>query len=705
MTSSPSSSSRTCRYDVFPSFRGEDVRQSFLSHLIRELERKLITPFVDNRIERGREINPELILSIRESRISIVVFSKNYASSTWCLNELVQIHKCYEELDQIVIPIFYNIDPSHVRKQKGDFGKVFDVTCKVSTENEKRKWIRALVAVANLAGEDSRNLCDDAKMIEKIANDVSNKLITPSNNYGDFVGIEAHIERLIPMLRLGTEGYEKARMIGICGPKGIGKSTIGRALYGRVMSQFHHRAFVQYRRTKRSDFDMKLSWEQQFLSEILRQKDIRIDHLGTVEQRVKNKKVLIFLDDVDDIELLKTLVGRRGWFGSESRIVVISSDRKLLESQKMNRIYEVEYPSEELALQMFCRFAFGRNSPPHGFRELAVEATKLAGNLPDKLNTWGLCFQGIRDKEEWAKMLPNLQNAKIIYDGLDDKDQNHIACSTNGPTNGQCSNSQPQRNMDASHGRDLSSSSQVKVEWIHLLHGVSILLHIRSDGTGLLKYLSYNPKAPEAQHGKAWWSENRENVCEKYNIGDIDRSIDGGDDFEGRNIVRYAALDGKDQGSKYGQCSNSQPQRIKDAINRRCETENERLLKSRIACLTIGSQPRRNMDTIQGRDKLVHDQIRTSNGFSFDFRGSTSVFTASQVDEAKIECESGVYITLGILRNGTRFLKRVDFSRRTAQQAKIWWSENWIKVYGQYNICGIDRSVDGRVHFNVDHNP
>ncbi|KFK21947.1 hypothetical protein AALP_AAs41246U000100 [Arabis alpina] len=87
-------------YDVFPSFSGGDVRRSFLSHLLVKLHGKLINTFIDHGIERSRPIGPELLSAIRESTISIVIFSKKYASSTWCLNELVEIHKCYEELGQ-----------------------------------------------------------------------------------------------------------------------------------------------------------------------------------------------------------------------------------------------------------------------------------------------------------------------------------------------------------------------------------------------------------------------------------------------------------------------------------------------------------------------------------------------------------------------------------------------------------------------------
>ncbi|CAA7058358.1 unnamed protein product [Microthlaspi erraticum] len=126
--------SRNWLYDVFPSFRGEDVRVAFLSHFLKELDRKLISAFKDNEIERSGSIGPELKNAIRDSRIAVVIFSTNYASSSWCLNELLEIVNCKEEFGQMVIPVFYGLDPTHVRKQTGYFGKVFEETCLQSTE-------------------------------------------------------------------------------------------------------------------------------------------------------------------------------------------------------------------------------------------------------------------------------------------------------------------------------------------------------------------------------------------------------------------------------------------------------------------------------------------------------------------------------------------------------------------------------------------
>ncbi|XP_071741763.1 PH, RCC1 and FYVE domains-containing protein 1-like [Rutidosis leptorrhynchoides] len=56
--------------------------------------------------------------------------------------------------------------------------------------------------------------------------------------------------------------------------------------------------------------------------------------------------------------------------------------------------------------------------------------------------------------------------------------------------------------------------------------------------------------------------------------------------------------------------------------------------------------------------------------------------------------EPGVYITLVALRDGTRDLKRVRFSRRRfgEHQAETWWSENREQVYERYNVRGSSKS-------------
>ncbi|XP_059292449.1 TMV resistance protein N-like [Lycium ferocissimum] len=107
-------------YDVFLSFRGEDTQKTFTGHLYSRLCQVGVNNFIDDEeLRKGEVISRELEKSIEESRISIVVFSRNYARSTWCLDELLKILECKHKLKEVVLPIFYDFDPSQVHKQTG----------------------------------------------------------------------------------------------------------------------------------------------------------------------------------------------------------------------------------------------------------------------------------------------------------------------------------------------------------------------------------------------------------------------------------------------------------------------------------------------------------------------------------------------------------------------------------------------------------
>nr|GEX00953.1 Brevis radix-like domain-containing protein [Tanacetum cinerariifolium] len=74
---------------------------------------------------------------------------------------------------------------------------------------------------------------------------------------------------------------------------------------------------------------------------------------------------------------------------------------------------------------------------------------------------------------------------------------------------------------------------------------------------------------------------------------------------------------------------------------------------------------------------------------------TTTATTTNHVEAEWIEqYEPGVYITLVALRDGTRDLKRVRFSRRRFRenQAETWWSENREQVNERYNVRGSSKS-------------
>ncbi|MCH97385.1 disease resistance protein, partial [Trifolium medium] len=155
---SSSSFSNGFTYQVFLSFRGSDTRYGFIGHLYHALTDKGIHTFIDDQdLQRGDEITPSLVKAIEKSMIFIPVFSINYASSSFCLDELVHIIHCYKTKGRFVLPVFYDVDPTHVRHQTGSYGEHLAKHEESFQNNNKsmerlQKWKVALKQAANLSG-------------------------------------------------------------------------------------------------------------------------------------------------------------------------------------------------------------------------------------------------------------------------------------------------------------------------------------------------------------------------------------------------------------------------------------------------------------------------------------------------------------------------------------------------------------------------
>lgn len=150
-------------YDVFLSFEDSDTGRSFTSHLYQSLKRKGIKSFKGTEsksIQRGKNISSEESLkSIEDSRFVVIVFSKNYASSTDRLDEVAKIVDCKDLTKRTVFPVFHNVEPSNVRRQIGDFERAFVLHEQIFMDNVEKvkKWREALTRVANLSGWDLKN--------------------------------------------------------------------------------------------------------------------------------------------------------------------------------------------------------------------------------------------------------------------------------------------------------------------------------------------------------------------------------------------------------------------------------------------------------------------------------------------------------------------------------------------------------------------
>ncbi|ONH90484.1 hypothetical protein PRUPE_8G056700 [Prunus persica] len=419
------------KYEVFLSFRGEDTRRGFTDYLFKQLDWRGIRTFRDDPdLERGTDINPELLTAIEQSRFAIIVLSTNYASSSWCLRELT--HIVQSEMERI-FPIFYYVDPSDVRHQRGSFGAALvnhERNCGEDRE-EVLEWRNALKKVANLAGRNSKDYRYDTELITEIVDAVWDKVHPTFSLYDSseiLVGFDTKLKEID--LHLDTSAND-VRFVGIWGMGGMGKTTLARLVYERISHSFEGSSFLANVREVYATHGL-VPLQKQLLSNILKKVNIQVcdaySGFTMIKRCLCNKKVLLILDDVDQSEQLEMLIREKDCFGLGSRIIITTRDERLLVEQGIEKIYKVLPLTQHEARHLFSKKAFQKDDLEEDYLELSKSFIKYAGGLPLALKTLG-SFLYKRSQDEWKSALDKLKQApdrkilkilKISYDGLEE---------------------------------------------------------------------------------------------------------------------------------------------------------------------------------------------------------------------------------------------------------------------------------------------
>ncbi|KAK3416380.1 hypothetical protein EUGRSUZ_H02092, partial [Eucalyptus grandis] len=421
-------------YHVFLSFRGTDVRNNFLGHLYAALDQKGIYTYIDSEeLRKGEQITPALVKAIEDSRIAIIIFSKDYAFSQWCLEEVEKIMECKEQRGLTVFPLFYKVEPKEVRTPRGSYQKAMvEHESKFGRDSEKvKRWKKALYNAGSLSGWDLNDK-DEADSIKSIVREISMQLNqTPLYVAKHPVGLCSRVVELESMLNLESHDV---LMIGLWGQGGIGKTTLAKALYNEIFRQFEASCFLANVQETSKDSKDLAHLQEKLLSEILPGKGLTVfsvdGGINLIQDRLCHKKVLLVLDNVNDVEQLNVLAGECKWFGKGSRIIITTRDNHLLTIHGIDKdhIYEVKILEDLEALELFNKHAFLRSKEKVIRRDLVDSALHYAIGLPLALKVLGSFLCGRRE-QEWESALNKLAKSpdktingvlKLSYDGLED---------------------------------------------------------------------------------------------------------------------------------------------------------------------------------------------------------------------------------------------------------------------------------------------
>ncbi|VVB08753.1 unnamed protein product [Arabis nemorensis] len=426
-------------YQLFLCFRGKDVRCSFLSFLVAALKRISVNYYVDYEEMRG-EVTSVFLQRIQESRVVLVIFSENFMDSKWCTEEVLKAIATRGP-GKTIIPIFYKVSVEQVEKNWS-----------VVQEGESDKW-STLTNVTEYLGLVYVPDTKESDFVDEIVKEVKKTLTILETKEREkkgegkkheittstlpFFGIKQRVQQLQDKLKM--DRYEETRVVGVVGMKGIGKTKLAEMLFAEFKGEFERPIFFKNEIRKRMENDKKLDLLLKLFLQTILKKTANLTITGKtthedVKEHLLETKCFLILDDFSGKEEIVHLLGDSGWITPGSKIVIVTSDKSLVEGL-VDDTYVVPGLNEKEGLECLSHHAFGdatRCASEEGnLLTLSRKFVDYARGNPSALTLLGKELRG-RDEGEWESIIftieksPNKNIQDLLnssYDGLTELQQ------------------------------------------------------------------------------------------------------------------------------------------------------------------------------------------------------------------------------------------------------------------------------------------
>jgi len=369
------------------------------------------------------------------------------------------------------------------------------------------------------------------EIVKYISNKISHKPLHVANYP---VGLQSRVQKVKLLLDEGPD--DGVRMVGLYGSGGLGKSTLAKAIYNFIADQFECSCFLENVKESSTSNNLKNLQEELLLKTLQLKTKLGgvSEGIPKIKERLCRKKILLILDDVDNMKQLHALAGGPDWFGRGSRVIITTRDKHLLTTHDIEKTYEVEGLCATEAHELLRWMAFKNNKIPSSYEEILNRAVAYASGLPLAIevvgsNLFRKCigeWKSTLDKYERFPHEDIQKMLKISFDTLDEEQQSvflDISCCFKG-----CRLEKVYEILHGHYGHCIKShvgvlvdKSLIKISWCYFSGMNKVTLHGLMGDMGKEVVRQESPKEPGGR-SRLWCEDDIVHVLTENTVSKID---------------------------------------------------------------------------------------------------------------------------------------------------------------------------------------